>query len=159
MRKYFDDGYSEDLKGKLTQFYLINRCLNSIHKQGLIHRDFHSGNILSSINYKPASFFITDLGLSRPANETDKERVYGVLSYVAPELLTEGGKKYSQASDVYSLGIVAYELFSGLPPYYDLNCSDEISRAVLTVKICQGLRPNLNEIKLPQLLKDLISSC
>jgi serine/threonine protein kinase len=52
--------------------------------------------------------YVTDLGLSRPVNAKKEEReVYGVLPYVAPEVLQ--GQPYTQASDVYSFGIVAYE--------------------------------------------------
>jgi len=96
--------------------------------------------------------YITDLGLSRPANEEDKGKVYGVLPYVAPEVLR--GSKYTSAADIYSFGVVAAEILSGLPPYHDLP-----HEKLLGLRICQGLRPNLNDIQAPQSLKDLISRC
>ena len=124
-----------------------------------MHHDFHSGNILS---YNENSSFITDLGLCRPINETDDSKVFGVLPYVAPEVLK--GKSYTQSSDVYSLGIMAYEIFSGLPPYviYDKELKDykELSHDLnLALEICRGLRPNLDNIPELQLLRDLINSC
>ncbi|RIA89361.1 kinase-like domain-containing protein [Glomus cerebriforme] len=64
-------------------------------------------------------YFISDLGLSKPANEKsekNKKNVYRALSY--PEVLR--GKIYTQESDVYSFGIIMYEIFTGLPPYYDM---------------------------------------
>ncbi|RIA88393.1 kinase-like domain-containing protein [Glomus cerebriforme] len=76
--------------------------LGNIHKEGLFHQDFHSG-------------------LSKSANEKsekNKKNVYGVLPYVASEVLR--GKIYTQESDVYSFGIIMYEIFTGLPPYYDM---------------------------------------
>ncbi|RIA89039.1 kinase-like domain-containing protein [Glomus cerebriforme] len=100
--------------------------LNVIHRERLTHRDFHS------------------------ANEKD-DKVYGVLPYVAPEVLR--GKKYTQESDVYSFGIIIYEVINGLPPYYDIP-HDEF----LVLKICQGLRPSFN-IKVPQLIVDLFKQC
>jgi len=74
----------------------ISKGLGVIRKQGLVHRDFHSGNVLNDEYYS----YITDLGLSRPVNSQKKEgEIYGVLPYIAPEILQ--GKPYSQASDVY----------------------------------------------------------
>ena len=80
---------------------------------------------------------------------------------VAPELLSFSSLKnpnvpapYSQAADIYSFGMIAYELFSSLCPYpeYDYD-------RVLAFRICEGLRPNLEELKIPQLLRDLIERC
>ncbi|MCE8163159.1 MAG: serine/threonine-protein kinase [Candidatus Moeniiplasma glomeromycotorum] len=149
LRQYLQKNHSKlDFEDKLLQLYYIAQGLNSIHDKKLIHRDFHAGNILKS--HKRC--YITDLGLCRPVNETNKEKVYGVLPYIAPEVLR--GKKYTQASDIYSFGIIVYEVLSGLPPYHDLAHEE-----FLAVKICQGLRPNIEKLKVPQLLKDLIKKC
>jgi len=120
----------------------------------LIHRDFHPGNVLWSYNnVLNTKFFITDLGLSRPANEKDKEgKIYGVLPYVAPEVLLEKG--YTKSADIYSFGMVAYEVLSGLPPYYDLPHDHLLGKEIC----CKGLRPQF-QIKIPQLLEDLIKRC
>ncbi|CAI2182458.1 9780_t:CDS:2 [Funneliformis geosporum] len=129
-----------------TKNYLMG--LKEIHKKGLIHRDLHIGNIL---NHGIGLTYITDLGLCQPVNEADKDKIYGVLPYVAPEVLRR--KPYTRAADIYSFGIVAYEILSGFPPYYEY-AHDEF----LATKICQGLRPNFT-IKIPQLLEDLIKRC
>ena len=75
--------------------------LANIHDKKLIHRDFHCGNILST---NDSSTRVTDLGLCKPANEKSEKlekSIYGVLPYVAPEVLR--GKEYTQASDIYGL--------------------------------------------------------
>src|SRR4051794_8427239 len=95
--------------------------------------------------------FITDLGLCRPVNETDDNKIYGILPYVAPEVLS--GKPYTASADIYSLSMVMYEMFSGLIPYHDLPHGQG-----LVLKICEGLRPQF-PIKIPQLLEDLINRC
>ncbi|RIA87213.1 kinase-like domain-containing protein [Glomus cerebriforme] len=147
------DFNSLDWKDKIFTLREIARGLYDIHKEGLTHQDFHSGNILN-LEYFGNSPCITDLGLSKPANENFEKRdkeIYGVLPYVAPEVLR--GKKYTQKSDVYSFGIIIYEVFNGLPPYYDMP-HDEF----LAIKICQGLRPRFN-IKVPQLIDDIFKKC
>src|SRR5438067_11079882 len=69
---------------KLYTLQDIMSGLKDIHDNGLIHHDFHCGNILNSFG----SIYITDLGLCRPANEKPSQSdVYGVLPYVAPEVL------------------------------------------------------------------------
>ena len=95
------------------------------------------------------------MGLCKPANEKisqdSNKKIYGVLPYVAPEVLR--GKEYTQASDIYGFGIIAYELCTGLPPYHDI-AHDEL----LAIRICQGLRPKSN-YKIPQLILDIIQKC
>src|SRR6185436_15118274 len=100
--------------------------------------DFHCGNILcygSTPEY--LNSLITDLGLCKPANvkpsQSGSKKIYGVLPYIAPEVLRGG--EYTQASDIYGFGIIAYEVCTGLPPYHDI-AHDEF----LAGKICQGLR-------------------
>ncbi|GBC33770.1 kinase-like domain-containing protein [Rhizophagus irregularis DAOM 181602=DAOM 197198] len=99
-----------------------NDGLDNIHQKGLIHlihRDFHCGNILRSSGF----ILITDLGLCRPVNvkssQNECKELYGVLPYVAPEVLR--GKGYTQESDIYGFGIIAYEVCTGLPPYHDIT--------------------------------------
>ncbi|EXX73314.1 Pkh1p [Rhizophagus irregularis DAOM 197198w] len=95
------------------------------------------------------------MGLCKPANcdelENAKNSIYGVLSYIAPEVLR--GKNYTKASDIYSFGIIIYEMISGLPPYHDIGHDK-----YLAIKICQGFRPRFN-IKVPQLIVNLIKRC
>src|SRR5205085_12557846 len=95
--------------------------------------------------------YITDLGLCKPADENTDNNIYGVLPYVAPEVLR--GKEYTQNSDIYGFGIIIYEVINGLPPYHDM-AHDEL----LAVKICQGIRPKFN-IKVSQLVEDIFKQC
>ncbi|CAG8546955.1 10861_t:CDS:2 [Paraglomus occultum] len=136
-------------RDKLDRLRDIISGLKDIHQQNLIHRDLHSGNILNSNDRS----YVADLGLSQSVNSQKGEgQVFGVLPYVAPEVLQ--GQPYTQASDIYSFGIVAYELLANTYPYSDLNLED----TNLALKICQGLRPDVDELKIPPLMKDLIKS-
>jgi len=151
LRKYLSDNNLKnkaDFKEKIRTIYQIIMGLYEIHEKKLIHKDLHLRNILK----KAKKSMITDLGLCRPISiETTKKGVYGVLPYMAPEVLC--GQPYSQASDIYSLGILMYEIISEQIPYQD-NFKDDL----LALKICKGLRPKFN-IKVPQLLVDIIKKC
>ncbi|CAI2202152.1 10777_t:CDS:1, partial [Funneliformis geosporum] len=78
--------------------------------------------------------------------------LYGVLPYVAPEVLR--GKTYTKAADIYSFGMILYEIITELPPFNDMPYNE-----VLAMKICQGLRPKFIDIKLPPFISQLIDRC
>ena len=155
---YVEDGSLRNLL-KQNNFYswynildILNNIisgLDAIHESKLVHCDLHDGNILvHEIEY------ISDLGLCKPIdyfkNKANND-IYGVLPYVAPEVLH--GKDYTMASDIYSFGIVAYELITGLPPYHDVPHGND-----LAFNICQGLRPKIPSY-VPKLLTKLIVEC
>ncbi|EXX57012.1 Cdc15p [Rhizophagus irregularis DAOM 197198w] len=153
LRQLLNDSFnSMKWEKKLDILTRVASGLKNIHEKGLIHHDFHCGNILNSVRNLT---FITDLGLCRPANvkpsQDGYKKIYGVLPYVAPEVLR--GKEYTQESDIYGFGIIAYEVCTGLPPYHNIS-HDKI----LAISICQGLRPKSN-YKIPQLILDIIKQC
>ncbi|EXX55490.1 Tpk1p [Rhizophagus irregularis DAOM 197198w] len=149
LRNYLDKCYDKlSWKDKLNNLWWISFGLAIVHVKELIHRDLHNGNILKF----SSKTNITDMGLCRPAyyNKLDN-KIYGVLPYIAPEILR--GQNYTKATDVYSFGIIMYEVISGLPPYHDVSHDES-----LAIKICLGLRPRFN-IKVPQLIVHLIKKC
>ncbi|RIA79556.1 kinase-like domain-containing protein, partial [Glomus cerebriforme] len=108
LRNYLDKSYNELSWFKKIDFlYMIAYGLNEIHMNELIHRDLHIGNILHT-----GTTYITDMGLCKPVDykvlENTKKGNYGVLPYVAPEILR--GQNYTKAADVYSFGIIMYEV-------------------------------------------------
>ena len=116
MGQYLKSNYKElDLYDKLSLLSNIGRGLREIHNKGFVHKDLHSGNIL---NYNELNCYITDLGLCKPVDDQDEKKIHGVLPYVAPEVLR--GKTYTKSADIYSFGILACEILSGLPPYHNL---------------------------------------
>ncbi|CAG8742083.1 9606_t:CDS:2, partial [Racocetra fulgida] len=102
--------------GKLQLLHRISIGLNLVHKNKIIHRDLYSGNILINCYYDKS--MIADLGISKPINElSDKNAIYGVIPYVAPKVLKGG--KFTQASDIYSFGMIIWEVISGCRPFSD----------------------------------------
>ncbi|RHZ83759.1 hypothetical protein Glove_87g194 [Diversispora epigaea] len=76
----------------------------------------------------------------------------GVLPYIAPEVLS-GDEEYTKAADVYSFGIIAYEMITGFPPYPDIPHDED-----LAIKICNGLRPKI-PFHSPKLITRMIMRC
>ncbi|GBB86855.1 hypothetical protein RclHR1_01330009 [Rhizophagus clarus] len=153
LRQYLNNNFNSlNWIQKLHNLLSIVRGLKAIHQIGLIHNNLHCSNILSHLH----KVTITDLGLCQPANvkssQTDNNlKIHRVLPYVAPEVLR--GDEYTQESDIYSFGIIAHEICTGMTPYNDM--ADE---EFLDIKICQGLRPKSN-YKIPQLIIDIINQC
>ncbi|CAB5299557.1 unnamed protein product [Rhizophagus irregularis] len=134
---------------KLCMLYDIISGLNAIHKQNLIHRDFHDGNIL---NHDESKVYISDLGLCQPVKSLfEKHKIYGVVPFMAPEVLR--GKPYTSASDMYSFSMIMWEFTSGEPPFkyraHDIQ---------LSLSICKGERPEIIE-NTPQCYVDLMKKC
>jgi serine/threonine protein kinase len=108
-------------------------ALNRIHKENVIHRDLHSGNILylKYTNY----WFISDLGFCGPADKP-LGSIYGNLPYIAPEVIV--GKGYTFASDIYSIGMLMWEISSGQPPFVNYE-----KDYYLAMSIVNGMRPKV----------------
>jgi len=86
---------------KLGALANVIRGLKGIHEKQMVHRDFHTGNILFKdkfiFNY---SIYISDMGLCGEVDNVDKTKIYGVIPYVAHEVLR--GYLYTKAAYIYS---------------------------------------------------------
>ena len=136
-------------KHKIRILYSIMAGLNIIHQEKLVHRDFHSGNILHS-NMIPQKMMIADLGLSAPADQ-EPSSIVGVVPYIAPEVLN--GKPYTQKSDIYSFGILMTVISTGQQPF-----NDKAHGHGLMLKICEGLRPAFSN-NTPKIYIELAYKC
>ncbi|GBB87617.1 hypothetical protein RclHR1_14090009 [Rhizophagus clarus] len=138
----------------------LHNCLETIHKADYIHRDFHSGNILHDLFHNNSKkrfigrhqWLIGDLGLSQPTNNTSlNSEIYGVIPYIAPEIFK--GSPFSKESDVYSIGMIMWELTTGCKPF--ANVEHDIN---LILRILDGERPEVTE-DTPECYVDLMKSC
>src|SRR6266540_2439845 len=141
--------YKYDLKHYITEnFYNINwntkleilkniiEGLDHIHHQKIIHRDLNSKNILYE---NEDDVVISDLGISKSAMEsTDDNEIYGIISYMTPEILQ--GKRYTIVSDIYSFGMIMWELITERKLFWDQNNDIE-----LIIKICKNFHPPIIE--------------
>ncbi|XP_047431227.1 calcium/calmodulin-dependent protein kinase type 1D [Mugil cephalus] len=97
-------------------------AVNYLHKMGIVHRDLKPENLLYFNPQDESKIMISDFGLSKMEGSGDvMSTACGTPGYVAPEVLAQ--KPYSKAVDCWSIGVIAYILLCGYPPFYDENDS------------------------------------
>jgi len=99
---------------------MITRALQSIHDEGVIHRDLNPGNII--VIEDPLDVRLIDFGLATlvPRELPDVSQfshLTGTLPYVSPEQTGRVNRVIDYRTDLYSLGATLYELFAGIPPF------------------------------------------
>uniref|UniRef100_A0A6G1S8T5 Calcium/calmodulin-dependent protein kinase type 1 n=1 Tax=Aceria tosichella TaxID=561515 RepID=A0A6G1S8T5_9ACAR len=104
---------------------LIKQILEAVdymHSQGVVHRDLKPENLLYYSSEEDSKIMISDFGLSR-MEETGVVGCCGTPGYVAPEVLAQ--TPYGKLVDVWSIGVIAYILLCGYPPFYDEDGNDD----------------------------------
>jgi HEAT repeat protein/tRNA A-37 threonylcarbamoyl transferase component Bud32 len=125
------------------------------HQAGIVHRDLKPANILID---NEGLLKIVDFGVAAAQTQGDTQLtktgyVIGSPKYMAPEQIL--GKKVDERADIYSLGVILYEMFSGVPPY---SRGDHMS--VMYQHVQGKARPPIDINKeLPLELNDLVMKC
>ncbi|MFO0823419.1 MAG: protein kinase [Gemmataceae bacterium] len=108
----------------------VARAVAAVHDRGIIHRDLKPANILFGTDGSPK---VGDFGLakmSQSAGLTVTGAVLGTPSYMAPEQARGQAKSVGPAADIYALGAVLYECFTGRPPFRGASPSDTIVQSL-----------------------------
>ena len=110
----------------------IADALHYAHSKGVIHRDIKPANILLDRTDRP---YLADFGVAlRETDQTEPGEIAGTLAYMSPEQARGEGHLMSNQSDIYSLGVVLYELLSGRHPF-KAKSARELLRMVQTTEI------------------------
>lgn len=97
-------------------------AIQSIHDEGVIHRDLNPGNIVVNLHRTDQQVWLIDFGLATLAPRENQSAeisssLSGTLPYIAPEQTGRVNRVVDYRTDLYSLGATLYELFGGRPPF------------------------------------------
>jgi serine/threonine protein kinase len=114
----------------------IAAALDAAHEAGVIHCDVKPANVIVD---QQGTAKLTDFGIARAARGPREHELIGTARYIAPERIE--GRAPTERSDVYSLGLVAYELIAGRPPNAEMETED-----LLRVRL-DGRTPSLRSAR------------
>ncbi len=124
---------------RLDLFVDVCQAIQHAHQRGIIHRDLKPSNVLVSLVDETAVVKVIDFGIAKVIEDTPGDlsmmtrmgQIIGTPDYMSPEQagIVEGG--VDTRSDIYSLGVLLYELLSGQRPHHFETASDAELRRVL----------------------------
>ena len=145
-------------------FTSISRAIDYAHQRGMIHRDIKPANILldqrSTTHNLPGEPILTDFGIVKllgASTNTLSGAWLGTPSYISPE--QANGHTGNERSDIYSLGVILYEVCTGVRPFSGPTPVSVIMQHIqvtpmLPSLINPGISPTLDEVILHSLQKD-----
>lgn len=121
-------GRRSDLRERLELLAQVCDAVQYAHQKGVIHRDLKPANILVDEHGRPK---VLDFGVARTTDpdrdlttlQTSIGQIIGTLAYMSPEQVVGDPAEIDTRSDVYTLGVILYQLLSGVLPHDFSSCS------------------------------------
>ena len=123
-----DGGFALETTGLLLD--QISSALALAHRQTVIHRDLKPGNILLD---EEGNFYLADFGIAKDTSQLTEEltaadAVVGSLDYLSPEQARS--EPVTPRTDIYSLGVVLYEVLTGQHPFKDVSSVERLYKHI-----------------------------
>jgi serine/threonine protein kinase len=143
---------------KLQLFGTIARTIRAAHRVGILHRDIKPSNILMSDDGQP---HVVDFGIAKlpgtfahvQQTETGSTSAKGTAAWMAPELLlADSSASADVRSEIFSLGVLLFEMISGRHPY----AAEHLSIPQVSARIAQGEQARLKDVY-PTASMDLVA--
>ncbi|MEM7166850.1 MAG: protein kinase [Planctomycetota bacterium] len=141
-----------------TVLVQLLRALSRVHALGWVHGDVKPENLLfrEPLADTPPELCLIDFGLAHPERRPCEERVLGTVYYMAPEQIL--GARADGRADLYAVGVLAYQLFTGRLPFHSRERFEVLEAHVRTLptpprKYVPDLPPELEEVILSLLEK------
>ena len=115
----FAAGEGLDMNARIALLRRVCEALAHAHDRGVVHRDLKPGNVLVTPDGAP---HLIDFGIARMLDHTtltatEDGRLVGTIAWLAPEQCDPSLGRVSPATDVHALGLIAFRLLTGEPPY------------------------------------------
>ncbi|RIB29524.1 kinase-like domain-containing protein, partial [Gigaspora rosea] len=148
LHEYLKNNFSKlECIDKLRIACEISDGLKFLHENNIVHRDLHSKNIL--VHEK--RMLIADFGLSKDeTSKTSNSEVHGMIAYIDPKCFDcckNKSYKCNKKSDIYSFGVILWEISSGKLPFESVEISEgaTIRNFAILIQILKGIREQLIE--------------
>ena len=143
-------------EARLALFCQVCAAVEHAHQKGVLHRDLKPSNILVDERGPQPRPKVIDFGLAKafahdllPTSLTEQRQIVGTPQYMSPEQASLGSREVDTRSDVYSLGVLLYELLTGSRPI-DPDDTSDLLQVLRSIREHEPKRPSRLALDLPR---------
>jgi eukaryotic-like serine/threonine-protein kinase len=119
------DGHRLGIRERVGLFAQVCRAVQHAHQKGVIHRDLKPSNVLVTVHDEQPLAKVIDFGIAKAVEQrledatrfTQVDQWLGTPAYMSPEQVAADGQDVDTRSDIYSLGVLLYEILAGVLPF------------------------------------------